>query len=634
MSDDNSQPSPITPIRVSPPSTPSPIVNNSLPTPFFTVGTPSPIGTPFIQFSPRPLPDPVHMPFYCRTDPPMFINPNPFESRPNPQSCPPMSGPPPTVDDNNVSSLLSNLQINNDVQSHLVSLHAQAITDLKSQSRQDKATIRELKIGLAEVKTEMGQMKNVYHNEFLQMRSSSHTDMLQLRNSIDLLSSNSGARMDRLEQFNSQPVVPAKKTFVDPAHYSHIFFSGAPKETNAFCFFMRNTLERLGSQFANEKHKVLWLSGYFRSESGRLGDVCPSYNWWRGLLGKNAQLQGLNSLTASSRASFVLPELMDADDFLVAIESTFSNHREVEDARKALKSARQGSKTVEEFNIIFDSLLYSVDLSEASKCEIYDEAINQEIVKLGMFRGGWTTLTTLQAKQAMAVSLSLDLGGVGFYEKGIRQKAINQVANQQRSDSHRAATHHPSTSNTDSGPMDINAMIAAEMEATGFSCANWRKVARERKLCVRCGRRFDKDHREIHGCPLDPEDHIKSDGMLAMWRRWGGPTRENGREASADWIPPASSARSENISVAGQPDRRSSQREKGKKRESLSELDNQPLPKRSSEAGVFSEARLDGNPRAEGSGLAADAMEAQPPMSAGELFFASRLADMDVKDWC
>ncbi|KAA1072086.1 hypothetical protein PGT21_050321 [Puccinia graminis f. sp. tritici] len=169
MSDDNSQPSPMTPIRVSPPSTPSPVVNNSLPTPFFTIGTPSPIGTPYIQFSPRPLPEPIHIPFYRQTDPPIFINPNPFEQRPNPQSRPPMSAPPPVVDDNNVSSLLSNLQIDNDVQSHSVSLHAQAIADLKSQARQDKATIRELKTGLAEVKTEMGQMKNVYHNEFLQM---------------------------------------------------------------------------------------------------------------------------------------------------------------------------------------------------------------------------------------------------------------------------------------------------------------------------------------------------------------------------------------------------------------------------------------------------------------------------------
>jgi hypothetical protein len=234
--------------------------------------------------------------------------------------------PPPVADDNNVSSLLLTLQINNNAQSHSVSLHAQAIADLKSESRQDKATICELKNGLAEVKTEMGQMKNVYHNEFLQIQSSSQTNLLQLRNSINLLTSNSVARMDQLEQLNSHPVFQAKKTFVDPAHYSHIFFSGSPKETNAFCFFMRNTLERLGSQFADEKHKVLWLSGYFRSESGQCGDVCPSYNWWPGLLGKNAQVQGLNSLTASSWADFVLPELKDSDEFLTAIKTTFSNH--------------------------------------------------------------------------------------------------------------------------------------------------------------------------------------------------------------------------------------------------------------------------------------------------------------------
>ncbi|KAA1094561.1 hypothetical protein PGT21_024961 [Puccinia graminis f. sp. tritici] len=356
--------------------------------------------------------------------------------------------------------------------------------------------------------------------------------------------------------------------------------------------------------------------------------------WWRGLLGKNAQLEGLNSLTASSRAAFVLPELKDLDNFLVAIETTFSNHQEVERACKALKSALQGSKMVEEFNIIFNSLLYLVDLSEASKCEIYDEAINQDIVKLGMFRGGWTTLTTLQAKQDMAASLSLDLGGMGLYEKGIRQKAINQFANQQRSDSHRAATHHPSTSNTDSGPMDIKTMIAAEMEATGFSCANWRKVARERKLCVCCGQRFDRDHREIHRCPLDPEDHIKSDGMLTMWRKWGGLTRKNGCESTADWFRPSSLACSENVSVASQPDHWASQCDKGKKRGPLSELDNQPSAKCASKSGLFSDSWVDAvNPMAEGSGLLADAMVAQPPMLAGELFFSSRLTDMNVKDW-
>jgi hypothetical protein len=63
------------------------------------------------------------------------------------------------------------------------------------------------------------------------------------------------------------------------------------------------------------------------------------------------------------------------------------------------------------------------------------------------------------------------------------------------------------------------------------------------------------------------------------------------------------------------------------------ELDNQPSSKRTSDEPVPSHGLLglDGA-TAQGSGLSADAVVAQPPMSAGELFFACRLADMNVKD--
>jgi hypothetical protein len=33
-------------------------------------------------------------------------------------------------------------------------------------------------------------------------------------------------------------VAPVKKTFVNPAHYYHISFSGSPKESNSFCLFI------------------------------------------------------------------------------------------------------------------------------------------------------------------------------------------------------------------------------------------------------------------------------------------------------------------------------------------------------------------------------------------------------------
>ncbi|KAA1063921.1 hypothetical protein PGT21_007596 [Puccinia graminis f. sp. tritici] len=629
MSDDNSQPSPITPIGVSLPSSPSPSTihfssrrlpvptPSTLPAPFFTINTPSPIPQSMLEFSPRPIASPI-LPDSYPLNHPDPSRPRPFH--PLSQTRPRTSFPV----DNDVSALLSDLQLNNDSQAQSSSIHAQMIADLKTEARHDKSVIRQLQVDAGKMKIEINKLKTACHEDFHQLRSSIQQEFLQVRNAFDTISSSTATRFDRLESVTATPVAPVKKAFVDPVYYSHIFFSGAPKETNSFCFFMRNTLERLHSQFADEKHKVMWLAGYFRSESGRLGDVCPSYNWWRGLLGKNAQQQGLNSLTASSRADFVLDELKSAESFLVSIEATFSNHREVEEARKALKAARQGTKTVEEFNIIFNSLLYSVDLSEASKCEIYDEAINQDIVRLGMFRGGWTTIKTLQEKQDMAASLAMDLGGVGFYEKGVRQKAINQVANQQRSQ-HRAEDHRHSQpqpdANKDSGPMEIDAVLAAEIEATGFTHLLWRAEAKARKLCIRCGFHFDKAHRDLHACPVDPDLHLKTRDMVDLWRKWGGSLRqEGGVGRPADSYRPV---KAESLSARISNERSDSPRDKGKKRQSVSQVDHQPSAKRSSEGSVFA-----GRDAAK----ASTSCEEQEPMSAGELFFASRLANMDIED--
>jgi hypothetical protein len=92
---------------------------------------------------------------------------------------------------------------------------------------------------------------------------------------------------------------------------------GDVKETNSFCFFIQNAFERLTEHFANEKHRILWIAGYFRSSEGKLGNQgVSSFNWWRGLLGKNAAVQGLDASKGSSAASFVIKELLLAEFFL------------------------------------------------------------------------------------------------------------------------------------------------------------------------------------------------------------------------------------------------------------------------------------------------------------------------------
>ncbi|OAV90970.1 hypothetical protein PTTG_28139 [Puccinia triticina 1-1 BBBD Race 1] len=67
--------------------------------------------------------------------------------------------------------------------------------------------------------------------------------------------------------------------------------------------------------------------------SGRIGDPCPSYTWWRSLLARNAHVQGLDARRASSLTDYVINELLTSDAFLTTLEDTFSNHTEEEDAQ-------------------------------------------------------------------------------------------------------------------------------------------------------------------------------------------------------------------------------------------------------------------------------------------------------------
>jgi hypothetical protein len=103
----------------------------------------------------------------------------------------------------------------------------------------------------------------------------------------------------------------------------------------------------LNKHFANNKHQILWIAGYFCSSDGKLGEGILSYNWWRGLLGKNSNAQGLDAATGSSAALFVIEELSSAERFLQEIKKTFTNHKEFEDARNALKVLKQGKETIE-----------------------------------------------------------------------------------------------------------------------------------------------------------------------------------------------------------------------------------------------------------------------------------------------
>jgi hypothetical protein len=177
-------------------------------------------------------------------------------------------------------------------------------------------------------------------------------------------------------------------------------------------------------------------------------------------------------------ADFVIKELLTSDGFLDQIKDFFYNHREIEDARKALQSLLQGNKNTAKCNVHVNTLLYTVELSEISKCEVYEAAINPKIVELGIHQGGWSELTNLVDKQAMAVKLAVDVNHVSLFN------------NQQRTVAPPTRIEYctPPAAQTTSkrGPMDIDSILA-----DGFSFQAWRKECTDREMCICCPKPSD-----------------------------------------------------------------------------------------------------------------------------------------------
>jgi hypothetical protein len=268
--------------------------------------------------------------------------------------------------DGGVSSLLGGLNVDNLDRDQTILAHAQSIANLETRARRSDKIIRQNDATIKEL-----QQLLVYASDINKLKVQHPKDLEQMRNSID---ATLGPVLMRLSQLEHRPA-PAQ-SYTEPPFFSHIYFSGELAETHRFCCFVRDTFARLPGHFSSKRQKNLWIAAYFRSASGNLGDPCHSYTWWRGLLSRNAHEQHLPVKNASSASAFVIEELYDAEVFLSHLEDIFSNHKEDEEARRALLSLKQGNQSIAEFNIHFNTLLYLVELSEASKCEVYKGAIN------------------------------------------------------------------------------------------------------------------------------------------------------------------------------------------------------------------------------------------------------------------
>ncbi|PLW11811.1 hypothetical protein PCASD_21054 [Puccinia coronata f. sp. avenae] len=375
----------------------------------------------------------------------------------------------PDLGDSSVNALLAQLSIDNRPIQELVMSNTERIAQLQTTGRRQQKEITKLK-KLLEL-----------NSEVVTLKANLQQDLLQICQGIDAVNTSTNSCLETIEQFLinrvQEPVV-----------------------------------------------KILWITGYFRASKGKLGNQgMSSFNWWRGLLGKNAAAQGLDASKGSLAATFVIDELLSSEFFLQSIKRTFTNHKELEDARKALKTLKQGKETIEQFNIIFNSLLYLVDLSDASKCEIYADAIHPEIVNLGLQRGGWSGVTNLDIRQSMAVLLANDVAEVLALEpsraRGITAK-VEQRFNSGQVNRPIAPIPKPvpPPKLSEGTPMDLDA-IAANI---GFTYALFKQECIAEGLCHKCAGPFDSVHEELSGCPCPEDKQLTLKNKLTLWKNWGG----------------------------------------------------------------------------------------------------------------
>jgi hypothetical protein len=112
-------------------------------------------------------------------------------------------------------------------------------------------------------------------------------------------------------------------------------------------------------------------------------------------------------------------------NFLAHLEEVFNNKHDNEEAKKKLNTFRQQNHTIEEFNVLFNSLCYAVNLTEESCCDTYEQALNPKTLKIAVLRGDWKLTTTFEGKQDLVVSaaeaqdkiVSIDSGSLPALQK-------------------------------------------------------------------------------------------------------------------------------------------------------------------------------------------------------------------------
>ncbi|KAI9600868.1 hypothetical protein H4Q26_000662 [Puccinia striiformis f. sp. tritici PST-130] len=487
------------------------------------------------------------------------------------------------------STLLSGLQMENPGRDATVLSHAQAIANLEAQGRRTAEILRRQAKSIKELSSSLTAA-----NEIIAAKPNYQAEFLQIRTGVDNMNQSLIFRLNALEsQATKQPI----QLRTEPPYIAHLYFSGEVKETYRFCAEMKNLFARLHSHFFDEKHKISYVASYFKASKDDYVGKCASQTWWRGLLSKNADVQGLDTKLASSAEDYVIEELLTVELFLAAINEKFVNTSESDDDWKEFEALRQGKKSMSDFNIQFTTLLRQLHPKPEQKaaCDYYDKAVDQDVKALGCFRGGWTGLYDLELKQKMAVELSNDPIGLSLVNQLTHPKTISSVRPEVKFVAPQIKKLSPGV------PMELDAI-------------------------TQCAGDFDVDHQAARGCILPDKDQLDEEQAKSLWVQWGGALRNNSAPAQnlSKWSPEFRKTRGS--SAPATPFVR------GKKRESISEMTSEPAAKKNgaqiSPTASSSKSLFDDSPLPVPVVHGLDSMSAVP-MTVGEYLFERQVMDID-----
>ncbi|KAH9468850.1 hypothetical protein Pst134EA_009381 [Puccinia striiformis f. sp. tritici] len=376
--------------------------------------------------------------------------------------------------------------------------------------------IKKIFKGLSNDVKDIGSMKNMY-TEVVSLRNYCRDEVVRIHQEVVGLNQTIQGFHASLKGLSAQVLEIARlgSGVQRDVPEMSILFSGNPKETRRFVFQARTVLHEKSDCFRSVKSKINWIVRHFRNPGSNSGEPCPSYNWWMSLLFENARIQDLPTDSVSVEDPYVLDSLSTSKEFLTQLELTFEDKHEIQTAKQRLFSFRQGNKSIEEFNALFNSLCYAVNLTEESRCDCYERALNPKILKIAVLRGDWKITTTLRGKQVLAALAaeaqdkisSIDSGSLPVFQQ--RQQPYHHRSNP-------PPPPPPARASDGPAPMDLDALSAE----SSFTFNRFRALCYKKRVCQRCGGSFNDEHKANKGCPLPSEKHIDVQRKAELFRSW------------------------------------------------------------------------------------------------------------------